>query len=355
MKRLVGLLIILLVFLMSPVFSQVEPPSNLYAVEDTLTENIGLFEKNEILHLSLRFDITQYTRKKPKEEYLAAILTYHINNKDSVNKNIRIKSRGEFRNEFCAFPPIMINLKKTENRREDMKKIEKVKLVTHCKSGNEDNLLKEYLIYKLYNVLTDVSFRARLVKIDYINTAKKNKTVTAFGFLIEPVNVLAERTKMVEVESVTLGQKNMVPDQLDRMAIFNYLIGNADWSIPNQHNCKILLQPNTADSNLGTPVPYDFDYTGMVNASYAIPNETSQIKDVTERIYTGTCRSRETFEKEMKEFVENKAAFYQIITDFPYLSERGKKEMIKYLDDFYEECDPQMSIIDSFLKTCKDL
>jgi hypothetical protein len=355
MKRLVYLSLCLIAWFTTPVFSQNEPIPELYAADDTLPENVGLFEKTEILHLSLRFDITQYTRKKPKEDYLDAVITYHINDKDSVNKNIRIKSRGEFRNEFCTFPPIMISLKKTENRREDMKKIEKVKLVTHCKAGNEDNLLKEYLIYKLYNVLTDVSFRARLVKIDYINTAKKNKTVTAFGFLIEPVNVLADRTNMIEVESVTLGQKNMVPDQLDRMAIFNYLIGNADWSIPNQHNCKILLQTKTDNSSLGTPVPYDFDYTGMVDASYAIPSEGSAIQSVKERIYTGTCRSRETFEKELKEFVENKAEFYRIITDFPYLSERGKKEMIKYLDDFYDECDSRLSIIDSFLKTCKDL
>ncbi len=355
MKRLLCLLSLIMVFLVSPVFSQTDTIPDIYAVEDTLQENIGLFEKNELLELSLRFDITQYTRKKPKDEYLDAILTYHINDKDSVNKNIRIKSRGEFRNEFCTFPPIMINLKKTENRREDMKEIEKVKLVTHCKSGNEDNLLKEYLIYKLYNVLSDVSFRARLVRIDYINTAKKNKTVNAFGFFIEPVNVLAERTNKIEVESINLGQKDMVPEILDRMAIFNYMIGNADWSIPNQHNCKILLEANAQTQNLGIPVPYDFDYTGMVNASYAVPNETSKIKDVTQRIYTGTCRSKETFAKELIEFTDNKAAFYRVINEFPYISEKGKKEMIKYLNEFYEGFDSRNSIVNDFLSTCKKL
>ena len=356
MKRLISLLILFLpVFLITPAFSQNDTIPSQYAASDTLQDNIGLFEKTEILHLSLRFDITQYTRKKPKEEYLDAILTYHINDKDSVNKNIRIKSRGEFRNAFCTFPPIMINLKKTENRREDMKKIEKVKLVTHCKSGNEDNLLKEYLIYKLYNVLSDVSFRARLVRIDYINTAKKNKTVTSFGFLIEPINVLAERTNKIEVESVNLGQKDMVPEILDRMAIFNYMVGNADWSIPNQHNCKVLLDAKAQTTSLGIPVPYDFDYSGMVNASYAVPNETSSIKTVRERIYTGTCRSKETFEKELVEFTENKAEFYRIVNDFPYISAKGKKEIIQYLDEFYEGFDSRNSIINDFLSTCKKM
>jgi hypothetical protein len=355
MKRLLCLISLFVLFLVSPVFSQKDTIPDLYAAEDTLPDNVGLFEKTEVLNLSLRFDITHYTRKKPKEEYLDAIITYHINDKDSVNKNIRIKSRGEFRNEFCTFPPIMINLKKAENRREDMKKIEKVKLVTHCKAGNEDNLLKEYLIYKLYNVLTDVSFRARLVRVNYINTAKKNKTVTAFGFLIEPLNVLAERTNSLEIESVTLGQKDMTPVILDRMAIFNYMIGNADWSIPNQHNCKILLQTSAENAGKGIPVPYDFDYTGMVDASYAIPSETSKIKDIQERIYTGTCRSKETFKEALAEYADHKAEFYRVINDFPYISEKAKKEMIKYLDGFYRGFDDQYSIIDDLLRTCKEL
>jgi hypothetical protein len=355
MKRLLCLISLFMIFRIAPVFSQKDTIPDLYAVEDTLQENIGLFEKSEILKLSLRFDITQYTRKKPKDEYLDAILTYHINENDSVNKNIRIKSRGEFRNQFCSFPPILINLKKAENRRIDMKKIEKVKLVTHCMAGNEDNLLKEYLIYKLYNVLTDVSFRVRLVRINYINTGKKNKVTTAFGFLIEPTNLLAERTKKIEVESITLGQKDMVPEILDRMAIFNYMIGNADWSIPNQHNCKILLQASPQTPNMGIPVPYDFDFTGMVNASYAVPSETSQIETVRERIYTGTCRSKETFGKELIEFVDNKAEFYGIINEFPFISEKAKKGMIKYLDGFYDGFDSHNSMVTDFMRTCKQL
>jgi hypothetical protein len=355
MKRVLCLGFFLTVFSISIAFAQKDLSGQQYAAEDTLTESIGLFEKSEVLHLALRFDMTAFTRKKPKDEYLDALITYFISDTDSVNKNIRIKSRGEFRNAFCTFPPIMINLKKTENRLEEMKKIEKVKLVTHCKTGNEDELLKEYLIYKLYNVLTDISFKARLVRIDYINTSKKKKTVTSFGFIIEPLNILADRTDAVPVESLTLGQANMIPEINDRMAIFNYMIGNADWSIPNQHNCKILLQTNTRDASMGTPVPYDFDYTGMVNASYAVPSEGSAIKSVTDRIYTGTCRSREIFVERIKEFAEHKADFYRVITDFPYISNQAKKEMIKYLDSFYTRFDEDNSIVDEFLRTCKNL
>ena len=90
------------------------------------------------MHLALRFDLKEYTRKKPKDEYLKAILTYYINEKDSVNKEVRLKSRGEFRNGYCSFPPIRLNFSKSDFQKPDIKKIDKIKLVTHCQSGNED-------------------------------------------------------------------------------------------------------------------------------------------------------------------------------------------------------------------------
>lgn len=356
MKRLIYLSIILLALIVFPAFGQNDTIKSPYAAEDTLQSNFGMFEKSELLELSLRFNLTEYTRKKPKDEYMDAILTYHLNAKDSINKNIRIKSRGEFRNQYCDFPPILVNLKKADLKKEDLKKLEKVKLVTHCERGNEENLLKEYLVYKLYNVLTDISFRVRLLRINYIDTnpKKKKKTTTAFGFFIEPVELLAERTNSAVVTSITLSQKNMIPEILDRMAIFNFMVGNADWSIPNQHNCKILSQANSPTPNLGTVVPYDFDYTGIVDASYAIPNETSKIKSVTDRIYTGLCRSKETFEKELVEFTENKEEFYKVINEFPYMNEKTKKQMLSYLDEFYNRFDKKNRIIDDLLSTCKE-
>jgi len=87
-----------------------------------------MFTKDEILNLSLRFDMTQYTRKKPKVEYLDGILTHHINSTDSINKEIRLKSRGEMRNGYCSLPPIRLNFKKTEfPNTPDLDKIEKLK------------------------------------------------------------------------------------------------------------------------------------------------------------------------------------------------------------------------------------
>ena len=352
MKKTVYLQVLLAFLVFLPVKSQNDSIDS-YSVNDTLPD-FGLFTRDDILELSLRFDITQYKRKKPKDEYLDAVLTYHISKTDSINKNIRLKSRGEFRNGYCDFPPIALNFKKTEFKMGDLNKLEKMKLVTHCQSGNEDIVFKEYLIYKLYNVLTDSSFRVRLLRINYINTFKQSKPIRSYAFFIEPLDLLAERTNSVPVEVLTLSQKNIVPEMMDRVAIFNYMIGNTDWSVPGQHNCKVLASLRTDRSDLGMIVPYDFDYSGLVNATYAVPAEGLGIESVRQRIYLGTCRSEEVYLNALKKFADKKESFYKVVREFPYLDERTKKDMVRYLDEFYSGFDKKTSIVYNLLNQCKN-
>ena len=353
MKKIYFFVILLIVFSFIPVKAQ-DDPAERYSATDTIAD-FGLFTGDDILNLSLRFDVTAYKRKKPKDEYMDAIMTYHISKDDSINKNIRLKTRGEFRNGHCAFPPIALNFKKTEFNKEDLSKIGKIKMVTHCISGNEDYLFREYLVYKLYNVLTDTSFRVRLVNITYINTFKESKPISSYAFFIEPLDLVAERIGALPVEVTTLNQKNIIPEMMDRMAIFNFMIGNTDWSVPNQHNCKVLSDPNVARQNLGLIIPYDFDYSGFVNASYAIPVEGLGIETVRERIYQGVCRDEATFMDALQEFTAKKDAFYNVIREFQYLDERAKKDMTRYLDEFFSMFDKRNSILYSLKSECKNL
>jgi hypothetical protein len=351
MKVILGLWLILVTAL--PALSQNDTIVNPYEANDTLSNDFGLFTNDEVLNLTLRFDITQYKKKKSKDEYLKAILTYHINDKDSVNKEIRIKSRGEMRNAYCDFPPVRLNFKKSDFRKDDLKAIEKMKMVTHCESGNEENVLKEYLIYKLYNVLTEVSFRVRLVNVEYIDTYKNRKPVNTYAFWIEPVELLAKRVNAVEVQTLTLTQKNILPSWMDRVSIFNYMIGNTDWSVPNQHNCKVFADPKSPKPELGILIPYDFDYSGLVDAAYAIPYEPLGLKSVRERCYVGICRTEEEFNNALKEFLDKKEEFYKVINEFSLLSEKDKAKMIGYLDSFYEQFDNRNSIIINMMSRCK--
>jgi len=354
MKKYLFIIIPLFDLFLVPVFSQNDPVKVEHSFADTLLESIKLFDSDELLEISMRFDIKYYMRNKPNEEYLDAVLTYYLSDNDSISEKLKVKSRGEFRRTFCHFPPLMLNFRMTDSTMGEFYGIDKLKMVPHCKSGFEEYILKEYLIYKLYNVLTDNSFRVRLLRVDYISTGKKIKPIKEFGFVIEPIKLLEKRTNSLRIDLNNLTQKNIIPEMMDRMAIFNYMIGHTDWSVPNQHNVRILSQNNAERPNLGAIVPYDFDYTGLVDADYAVPIEQLGIESVRERLYVGICRSEETFNNALKEFSDKKEEFFRVINEFPYLKEKSKKEMIHYLNGFFKEFDKRNTIVYQLLKDCKN-
>jgi hypothetical protein len=346
--------LILALFSVLPVFSQDYIADSLYSLTDTLEKEFDLFLNNDILELSLWFDITEYTRKKPKEEYLDAILTCHISDNDSINKKIKLKSCGEFRNKYCNFPPMVLNFKKTEFAEDDLLKLDKVKLFTHCRKGYEEYLFREYLVYRLYNILTVYSFRVQLVRISYHNTSKATKPIQTYGFFIEPMNILSERLNSVQIGSIPLTQRNILPEMMDRMAIFSYMIGNTDWSVSNQHNCKILGQQEVDRPDLYRIIPFDFDYAGIVNTCYAVPFEGLGIESVRERIYLGLRRSEEDFIIALQKFSNKKEEFYKLIREFDLINQKTKKDMVQYLDEFYNLFNDRNTILYEILKDCKD-
>ena len=258
-----------------------------------------------------------------------------------MTRDIRLRTRGIFRNVECYYAPLELNFKDADFGYSDLDSIGKIKMVAQCMPGSESekNVLIEYLIYKMFSALTDTSFRVRLLTVNYIDLEDKKKPFTQFGFFIEPTQMLAGRTNSVEIESRALTQKTIYPRMIDRIAIFNYMIGNFDWAVPNQHNIKIFKPLVFESVYLVTAVPYDFDFTGLVDAGYAIPDDKiTGTTSIRERIFLGVCRTREVYQKDLEEFLEKKDEIYRLINEFPYLDDRQKKNMIYYLDTFYDEC-----------------
>jgi hypothetical protein len=327
------------------------------ATPDSSLKSFRLFEDDTILDIALQFDLSTYLKTKPKEEYMRGKITFHPGMTDSMTRDIRIRTRGVFRNMWCFYAPLELNFKNGDFGYADLDSIGKIKLVPQCSSASESAkyVLIEYLIYKMYSVLTDTSFRVRLLNINYIDSENRKKPFTQYGFLIEPLKMLNARTNSVEVVSRGVTQKSIYPGVMDRVAIFNYMVGNYDWAVPNRHNIKV-IKPLTFDNvNLAVAVPYDFDWTGLVNASYAIPDDKiTGTTTVRERIFLGVCRSREDYRKDLEQFLEKKDEFYRLINEFPYLNEKQKRDMIYYLDEFYELCSGRQRILEVFLNSCKD-
>ncbi|NLJ42849.1 MAG: type II toxin-antitoxin system HipA family toxin [Bacteroidales bacterium] len=349
MKKLIALPLLFLLGV--SVYGQADTMLKDLTIADTQDVKVTLFDSDDLFEIFLSFDITKYKREKMSDDYLDAKLRYVENINDTVTKKIKVRPRGNIRRSaICDFPPLMLNFQMKDPSDSKFAGINKLKFVTYCKLGFEDYILREYLVYKLYNVITDYSFRVRLFKINYINTAKEKKPIVQYGFAIEPIRHLEKRTKTQEIIYGGVTQRNLRPDMLDRAALFNYMIGNTDWSVPIGHNIQLLYQPGAPENEVNLPVPYDFDYAGIVNTDYAIPFESLPIQNTRQRLYMAVCRSDETFMNTVNEFVQKKDALYRVINDFPYLNPRSKKDMTSFLDGFFALINKRNTIL-SYLKT----
>jgi hypothetical protein len=187
----------------------------------------------------------------------------------------------------------------------------------------------------MYNLLTDSSFRVKLVHIDYIDSEDKMKPLTKYGFIIESHNHLAERLLGVRIDRTGVNTWDTDDYLTGLMALFQYMIGNTDWAIPVPHNFK-LVKPSFLNSSI-LAIPYDFDYSGMVNTTYAIPDENLGIETVRTRVYRGYCLpSDDHYHRFFKMFLKNKKAMFSLVEDFKLLDKRSRSEMLEYLEEFYE-------------------
>lgn len=313
-----------------------------------------LFGTEAPLKVRLEFDQKQLVRKKYKDDYHEAVFTYTLEDGTSRTEAIRIRARGEFRKKHCSFPPLTLNFKQVEDDDRVFSAFNKLKLVTHCKETEiyQQYLYKEFLIYKMYNQLTDYSFRVRLLEITYVNSKDPSDSSLHYGFLIESIKELAERHDSFELEVADIHPTLTDPRYMNLVDVFQFMIGNTDFSVYHLHNIK-LLKFNDFRKERPVSVPYDFDYSGMVNAHYAIPDPVLGIKKVRERVFWGYCQTEDLFELNYRIFQEKRAQLYAVINDFPLLDTREKRSMSSYLDSFYEIIDAPASRQRELLKACR--
>jgi hypothetical protein len=318
--------------------------------------DVSLFGTESILNVSIYLDLASFAKKPSKTDTFDARMIIYPDKGDSIARDIVIKYRGISRYEICSFPPMQLNFKKPIYS--DSSKIKKLKLVTHCQPSviNDEYVVREYLVYKLFSAMTDTSFRVRLLKVNYIDSKGNKKTIRKYGIFIEPVEMLAKRTNCTPVKTESVNQSHIKPMVMDRLAIFNYMVTNWDWSIPGQHNVEVVKPMGYNSDGLGIAIPYDFDLTGVVNADYAIPPPDLGIENVRQPIFNGICRTREVYAADLDRFSADKSKIYSVVEEFPWLNQRSKKDITTFLDHFFDQLEKPKSkdrLIDVFLSSCK--
>jgi len=314
------------------------------------------FTGEQVIQMTLEADFKKLIREKLKKDYrrnfIPATITCIFPDSSKVTDAIEIRPRGQFRREECNMPPLMVNFKTPSAA--IFNKLGRLKLVWPCgiKTTEEQLVLKEYLVYKIYNLLTEKSFRVRLVKMGYRDNNKKMKRQQLYAFFIEDVDDMARRNKCEEIDSVIFRTEATNRQQATMVGLFEYFIGNTDWAIPLYRNVK-LMRLKSDSASLPFVVPYDFDYCGMVNAPYAIPPPMLSITSVTQRLYRGFPRTLNELAASLQIFRRQRQAMNSLIMNFEPLSKQNKKEMIQYLDDFYETTKREKDIRDIFITNAR--
>jgi hypothetical protein len=334
MKKQIGQLIILLTLLFF---------NTAYSQQETNNDNLkiisGLFSEDEIVPIKLSYSIKNLKRETNDSTYIESVLGFQDKNGSWQNIPIKLRARGNNRLKKCYFPPIKIKIKKSDSKGTIFKGQKTMKAVLPCllESENDDNVIKEYLVYKLYEKVSPYHFKTRLVTIDFEQIKNsKTKAHQLKGFLIEDDKKIAKRFdgKVYDRFVHPLNQDDLTSV---RNAFFQFMIGNTDFSQAYHHNVKLIYINKKM-----TPVPYDFDMSGFVDASYAvvsqIQGEKLNLTSVTDRKYRGFQRNEEIFNQVRNEFIANKTAMGAILdANKDYFEDSDDFETAKkYLKSFFD-------------------
>ena len=314
-------------------------------------DSLKFFTETDPVEMTLTTDIKKLISNKMKMVDQPATVTMRFSNGASFTGEVNIRARGITRKETCTMPPTLIDFKK--GSASGLSSLHKLKLVSGCSTSAEEErlALKEYLVYRMYDQFTDMSFRVRLAHITYEDT-KGKKNYTQYGYLIEDVDAMAKRNHCKELEKVAYSQEQTFRDQMTLICLFQFMIGNADWAVPNYHNIK-LLKSNDANKTQPYAVPYDFDYCGFVNAYYALPPEQLGNKDVKERVYRGFPRTREELQEWIKVFNDQKQNIKNLIMNFEPIPAKYRGEMMDYIEEFYKIINEKKSVERIFISDAR--
>ncbi len=308
--------------------------SFIYLTDVAQTTDKGLFDDENILEIRLSGNLRDMMADRTDEPKNYPItLSYKKPDSSFQSLQILTKTRGHFRKQkgVCDYPPLLLSFTPgVELKASIFKDQNRMKLVMPC-SGDQ-YVVREYMVYKIYNLVTPKSFRARLVRVTLDDTERK-KQQSFYGILLEEENQVALRNNGVSVV------RKIIPEQSNKenflqMALFEYLIGNTDWSVQYLQNIKLIAPDSTA---VPYTIPYDFDHSGMVNVPYAKPAEELQLGSVRIRRYRGYCiADLKQFEPAIALYNRIKVSLYALYRDNTILDPKYIKQTISYFDEFYE-------------------
>lgn len=311
-------------------------------------ENIAatdpLFRETDALQVTLTAPLTTLLKERSTEEYVAAVFEVSDGDGDALSFDVKIRARGHLRHEICVVPPLLVNFKKSDVKGTLFHKQDKLKLVVHCGDSirYEQALVREYLAYRILNLITPASFQARLLRVRYVDNEGKRKDQVRYAYFMEHKNRLGKRIDAKDLKIEETEIELLQPDHLNLTSVFQYLIGNTDFSpvAPSPYDeCCHNYDLFKNDSDLLVAIPYDFDQSGFINAPYAAPSEQFPITSVRQRIYRGRCVNNEHIPATLQRFQEIRESIFTLLQEHEGLTSMTRKSLLQYVENFYDIID----------------
>lgn len=323
-------------------------------------ETAPLFTSNDLVEVTIRGPFSTIMRVRSLEDDSPGTLTYNDPDAGVITVDVGIRTRGRFRHQkdVCPWAPLRLNFKKAEVEGTLFESSDKMKLVTHCRNGArpyDQALQKEYMAYRIFNQVTDNSFRVRMLHVTYVDTDRNDRERVAYAFLIEHRDQLADRIgkKVNEVEATEI--EMLDPVQTNLGSLFEYMIANTDFSpiraAPGEPCCHNNVLFGDEEGAI-LAIPYDFDMSGIVSAPYATPNPRFGLRNVRERLYRGRCVNNEYLDGSIQTFTDEKQAIFDVIANNEWTDSSTRKKTTRFINDFYKTIEDPKRVQEYLVKKC---
>ncbi|MCC6245877.1 MAG: hypothetical protein IT353_23795 [Gemmatimonadaceae bacterium] len=316
----------------------------------------AFFRDSTLFEVTFTTNLRALKRDKgDKAPWHAATLTYADNGAPDGKRvvPVRARTRGIWRLKNCDFPPVRFNFANKTAKGTAFEDLDEPKLVSYCRGSDtyEQYVLQEFQLYRIYRLLTPVSHQVRLLRMAYADSATGKVDVTKYAFLVEDPAQVAKAAGGKILNQQGAGPEDLEPQAATLAYVFQYFIGNVDFSFGGLHNAELIAKPD--GTNL--PIAYDFDFAGAINAPYATPDPSLPIKRVRQRLYRGFCLQNALVPGAVAAFVAKKDQIYALYRDQlgALLSPKEVKEALEYFDEFYKATATPKDIERNLLSDCR--
>jgi len=305
--------------------------SNSFAKPDLF----DLLEGKNYVSVTISLNLDSLINNRYNEEKIIGIFGFKSAAGKNLSFSVNINLRGKYRRRMCGFPPLKLNFNKSELSDNGLSKADEYKLVTHCLEGEEGdvNMVKEFLAYQFYQQISPLSYRSKLLKITYQDTKSDDKIV-GMAILLEDKSSFEKRYDLSEMkDTFNLPRSNFDDNNFRTHGLFQYLMGNVDWSTAISKNMDIYKSKENGKMFI---VPYDFDFSGFVNVSYAVPNKDYNQKKIRDRLLLEADESDSLYQSEIQKFIALKPSFINLIKKQKGLEMDVKIDLENYIHSFYD-------------------